>query len=142
MNLSFKIIFLLTVTLIVTNSFGQTTADKKKLLVGKWKETKRDTTIKSKRPDTYCKEKYYCYVHEFTETQKYLETNGGTPVTSEFGSWKFKGDSLILTFDRGGRVGYKIDKLTADILILSVWEVGIKKFAWEKPGYIFFKKIP
>jgi len=123
-------------------TMSQTVADKKKLLVGKWHETTRDTTIKSKRPDMFCKEKNYCFVHEFTDGQKYLETNSGTPITAESGSWKFKGDSIIMTYDRGGRLGYKIIKLTKDQLILSVWETGSKKFKWEKPGYIFFKKAP
>lgn len=128
--------------LISFSTFSQTPTDRKKLLVGKWKETNRDTTIKSKRPDIFCKEKTYCFIYEFTDGQKYLETNSGTPITSESGGWKFKGDSIILTFDGGGRVGYKIDKLTKDQLILSVWEGGSKKSKWDKPGYIFFKKQP
>jgi hypothetical protein len=123
-------------------SFGghaQTTSEKKKLLVGKWKETLRDTSLKGKKPDLYCSTNYYCKVHEFTADQKYLLTNNGEPIKFDNGSWKFKGDSIIRSNSRG-RIGYKIEKLTNDELILSVWEGGSKKNKWDKPGYIFFKK--
>ena len=127
--------------LISASTFAQTSADRKKLLIGKWQETSRDTTLKGKQPDAFCKTKNFCRVHEFTADQKYFLTNDGTPISLDNGNWKFKGDSLIRSNSRG-QIGYKIEQLTKDRLVLSVWEGGFKKNKWDKPGYIFFKKQP